>query len=269
MKALLITACVAPVTCFGAWSLVDDFDSYGTGALNGKGGWVAEANWTVISAPPGGTGLVASVLNAAATRNAYKPLALSIANANTATSLFFRMYRSGGVNFSIGLSDVAAPAAFADFEAQLNAQHTASPNTIKVRDGAAIDDLGPNSFVDAAWYNVWMVVNNSADTYQLWIEQGDTVPAFATNHILDPVGGGPGDFDFGFRNGAAANPLQTFFMAMGGDTLTGRIHVDDIYIDNSGQNLASPVVPEPASGFFILAGAAVGAARRRRAAQRA
>jgi hypothetical protein len=269
MKALLIAACFAPVSCFGAWALFDDFDTYATGVLNGSGGWVADADWTIVSAPAGGMGLVASGLNSAASRRAYKPLSLSIANTNTATSLFFRMRRAGGINLSIGLSDESVPPVFTGFETQLNAQHTGSPNTIKVRDGAVVDDLGPNSFVDAAWYNVWMVVNNSTDTYQLWIEQGDTAPAFASNHILDPAGGSPGDFDFGFRNGAASSPLQAFFMVMGSDSLTGRFYVDDIYVDTSGQNLATPVVPEPASSFFILGGAAIAGFRRRRAARAA
>ena len=71
-------------------------------------------------------------------------------------------------------------------------------------DGAAFDDLGPNTFQNETWYNVWMVVNNSANSFQVWIDTGSEAPAFASNHVLDPVGGAPGDFDFGFRNGAAA-----------------------------------------------------------------
>ena len=268
MKALLSLICLAPATSFGAWALFDDFDPYSTGALNSNNGWVADANWTVTASPAGGIGRAAAGLAATGSARAYKPLPLEISNASTAATIFFRVYRSGGVNISLGLSDDTVPALFGGYETQINAQHNDAsfPDTMKVRDGGAFDDLGPASFQIQTWYNVWMVVNNSTDTYQLWIETGDTAPALATNHILDPNGGGAADFDFGFRNGAAANPLSTFVMAMGGTTpaLTGTLFVDDIYVDTAGQNLTSPAIPEPASGLFVIAGAAMALSRRRR-----
>jgi hypothetical protein len=264
MKALLALACLAPATMFGAWAPFDDFEAYSTGALNGNGGWVADANWTITAAPLGGTGRAASGLTSAANARAYKPLPLAIADASTAATIFFRFYRSGGINLSIGLSDDAVPVAFTGFESQINAQHTASPDTMKVRDGGAFDDLGPNTFQNETWYNVWMVVNNAANSFQVWIDTGAQAPAFASNHVLDPVGGAPGDFDFGFRNGAAANPLTTFVAIMGGDTVTGRFYMDDIYVDTSAQNLSSPTIPEPASAIFVIGGTAMLICRRLR-----
>jgi hypothetical protein len=173
----------------------------------------------------------------------------------------------GGVNISAGLSDEVNPALFGGYEAQLNAQHnTVDTSSFKVRDAGVFDDLGAGSFASDSWYNVWMIVNNSANTYELWIDQGIYgTPGFALTHVLDP-NGGAGDFTFGFRNGAAANPLITAIFAMGGSTpaLTGSLIVDDVYVDTAGQNLINPTIPEPSTALLMGSAALVGLGRRRR-----
>ena len=263
MNRLLAFIWLVPVTSFGAWTLVDDFDLYSAGALTGNGGWTADALWTVTGAPNGGDGNVASGLTSAANARAYKALSPSIPDTSTSATLFMRMYRSGLVNMSLGLSDDAVPALFGGYEAQINAQHNTAPtDSLKVRDAGAFDDLGAGTFADQTWYNVWMVINNSANTYQLWVDQGNFgSPTLALTHVLDP-NGGAGDFDFGFRNGAATNALGTLVMGMGGATVSGTLMVDDVYVDTAGANLTSPV-PEPATGAFLILGSAAGLLRRR------
>jgi len=276
MKPLLPILCLLPAPSFAAFVLIDNFDSgYTLGALAGQNGWSnTTGGWSVAAAPAGGVGNVASGASVLTPNNnfASKQLSLAIANTSTSSTLFFRVRRTGGgVNMSVGLSDVLVPAATGDYETQINAQHnTTAVDTFKVRDAGAFDDLGTGTFAIDTWYNVWMIVNNSADTYEMWIDQGNFgAPGTALTHILDPVGGGPGDFTFGFRNGTAANALTSVFLSMGGTNpiLSGSLLVDDLYIDSFGQNLSNPTaVPEPSSAVAVVGGAAclLGLLSRRR-----
>jgi hypothetical protein len=279
MKSLLPILCLLPAPSFAAFVLIDNFDSgYALGALNGQNGWTnaAPGGWTVAAAPAGGVGNVATATTTTANLFASKQLSLAIPNTSTSTTLFFRLRRNGGVNMSVGLTDIAVPAAVGDYETQINAQHNAAPNdSFKVRDGTTtsqFDDLGAGTFAIDTWYNVWMIVNNSADTYELYIDQGNFgSPVLALTHIQDPASTpGGGDFTFLFRNSTAAlqgNPLTSVFLAMGNATVTGSLFVDDLYIDSSGQNLSNPTaVPEPSSAVAVVGGAAclLGLTSRRR-----
>ena len=265
-RALLLL--LLPSPAFAAFSLVENFDTFGVGSLNNQDGgdlqnpWTANAQWSVVSAPAGGSGNAISGQAQASDGAAFRALNTAIDNANTASTLFFRLYRTGGVNMSAGLSDDAVPALFAGYEIQLNAQNNGTPNdSFKARDAGAFDDLGAGTFAVSTWYNVWMVVNNSTNFYELYMNQGDFGTAGTTQiHIPDP--NQPGDFQFGFRNGGV-NPLTTLIFAMGNAPLTGTMVVDDIYIDNSGQNLVNPV-PEPSSALLVGAAATLGLASRRR-----
>lgn len=256
-----------PSPLLAAFVVFDDFNSYTAGSLNSQGGWVSPAGWTVTTSPLGGVGNVISGASSTGSTSAYRPLALGINDASTAATIFFRLYRTGAVNISAGLSDEAAPALFGGYETQVNAQHnTAQTDTFKVRDGGAFDDLGAGTFALDTWYNVWMVINNFANTYEVWLDQGVYgTPGSALTHVADP-NGGAGDFTFGFRNGAAANPLTTVIFAIGGATpvLNGSLVVDDVYVDTDAQNLNNPTIPEPASGLLVGSTIAVGCACRRR-----
>jgi hypothetical protein len=123
--------------------------------------------------------------------------------------------------------------------------------------------LGAGTFAIDTWYNIWMIINNSTNTYELWIDQGIYgTPGSALTHIADPNGA---DFAFGFRNGGT-NPLITLLFAMGATTpaLTGSLVVDDIYIDDSGANLNNPTVPEPGAAILLCFASAAGLISRRR-----
>lgn len=258
---------VMPCPVFAAFSLIENFDTYALGSLTGQGGWTANTQWTVASAPVGGSGNVASGIGATGSGAAYRALNPAIDNANTATTLFFRLYRTGAVNISAGLSDDAVPALFGGYEVQLNAQNNGTPtDSFKIRDANAFEDLGAGTFAQSVWYNVWMVINTSTDTYEVWMNQGDYGTAGTPLlHIQDPVIVPPDTSGFTFRNGASANPLTTLIFAMGGTTpaLTSSLIVDDVYIDTTGQNLSNPV-PEPSSAVLLGAAATLGLISRRR-----
>ncbi len=246
-----------------AFSLVSDFNSLtgGGAALNGQGGWTTGgSNFTVASDPAGGANQVAQVTNAAA-QPAYIGLgANSIAN-NTIGTIFYRTRRNGLVNISAGLSDVASPASpsnFADFEAQLNNQTTA--DFLGRNGGAFTTTIGPagspsGNFLDNTWINVWMVVNNTTDTYQIYLDTGSGQFLAQTAANLST---------FTFRNsGAGAQPNALTTALFAGNTGAGTWFFDDIYVDNTGSNLANPI-PEPAvPAMFGLVGLAMLARRRR------
>lgn len=265
MKKLLPLLFFAPTPLFSAFILVENFDSLATGPLGGQNGWTAGSLWSVAAAPTGGSGQSgAGLFSTSSTQAAYKFLDPVITNSNTAATLFFRLRREGLVNTSSGLSDDPAGTLFGNFEAQINSQ---SGTNFNVRDAGVFDNLGANSFLNTTWYNVWMVVNNTTDTYRLWMDVGNFgSPSTAQTAIADP-NGGAGDFEFTFRNsggGLESNPLNGVLFAIGSDANSnGTFYIDDIYVDTAGQNLTNPV-PEP-SAVALLGGASLlGLLRRRR-----
>jgi len=252
-----------------AFVLIDNFDSLVPGALHNQGGWVANdsgTNWSVAPSPAGGQGNVAVSTGLTVTQRAYKLFPQAIPLDSTAATLFFRVYRSGPVNLSAGVTNNPSGGLFDLYKTQLNAQHNLTPtDSFKVRDASAFDDLGAGSFANETWYNVWQVINWSAKTYEIWIDAGNFgEPVLAQTHILDP-NGGAGDFTFAFRNTLLdSNPLNAAIFTYGNTTpaLTGQFIIDDIYIDIAGANLNNPV-PEP--GTAILGGAGLlGLLMRRR-----
>ncbi len=254
---IVALSCAVPAS--GAFVLVENFDNLNTAALNGQNGWTAGATWTVAANPTGGPGKAARGAAIAVpvpatpppAQGASKALSTPIANNTTGTS-FFRVYRSGNVNISAGLTDNAGGALFGSYETQLNSQQS---DSFKVNDGGTFDDLGAGTFANMSWYNIWMVANNTNDTYRLYTSTGSG----AATAVLDPAPGTAGDFDFNFRNNTGTlqtTPLNSVLLAIGVNTgATGTFFVDDIYVDNTGLNLTNPV-PEPSvAGLAILASA--------------
>lgn len=82
------------------------------------------------------------------------------------------------------------------------------------------------------WYNVWIVANNTANTFDLHMSQG-----------ADGAVGGATSFTVGtgitFRT-SAGDLDNLMFMDTDGNSTTG-IVLDDIYVDKTGANLANPI----------------------------
>lgn len=267
----LAVACVVaagtPRTAEAAFVLFEDFQALTPGNLNGQGGWTANAT-NVNVATVSGT-LVAQVGQPAAVASNYRGLGgSSIANGTTGT-VFFQWQRGAGngPNYNIGLTDLAAPGNVAgDFEIQLNMQATGVLNARSAGAfvGLAFTNGGP-TFVPLTdtMYNFWLVVDNTADTYQVWVQSDGDANTLSQVQLVNPTGGSG---TFGFRNGVAANSIQTFLFGAGATTNNALIAHDNIYVDTAGANLANPI-PEPAGIAAValglgLAGFAV--ARRRR-----
>lgn len=226
--------------------LFDRFDQLTNGPINGRNGWITANPAFAVGPDPTEPANAVLVAPAMSESPLHKPLgALTFSNQASGT-LFFRMRRAdAALNISAGLSDLGTPtAAFADYEAQLNC-NTTGANNLSARDAGAFDAI--DSFTNDAWYSVWMVVDNARDLVSVFM-QGGTL----TNQTL-LTGNSDGETAFTFRNsagdafntnsGPVANDLVSFLVRIGGSH-TGPFYLDDLYLDNSGPNLANPLGPD-------------------------
>jgi hypothetical protein len=179
----------------------------------------------------------------------------------TTGTLFYQIYRTGLVNFSAGASDVASIADhnFGNYESQLNVNALNEPQALRMRHGGGFSATQRNFDINEL-YNVWHVINNTADTTEVYLQQVGVDPA--------PVQLFSGSTTaFGFRNGVANNDMVQFLLMTGTGSATDANHTtvffDNIYVDKSGANLTNPI-PEPGSLALLGLGTAMLACRRRR-----
>lgn len=221
-------------TAQAAFQIVENFTTLNEGAIGSQNGWVVTAGdtttSTVVADPDSPTN---KVLRHAGTNDAYKPLPFAVANASGGT-LFYRLRLGGLTNdVSFGLSDVAAPnmTNFGDFEVQSFATGTAGG--FGSRDAGTIRG-GLFNMTAGVWYNVWLTIDTTADTYRIYVQR-DGDPVYGTQtEIVSPDG------TWNFRNAPAANPLVTFLIMS--NSSSSNIFLDDIYIDTvATPNLTNPL----------------------------
>ena len=216
------------------FTLMEDFEGAGMTigqSFGGVNGWVTPVPGTaMVAANPSGTGKVGLWRRPAGAAQAqiYKSLSamgLQVLQGNTGT-VFFQLYMPGAtVNHSFGLTDMATPVAFADFEAQFAAVGT---NMLVNKAGTNTDTTYDLRF--GQWMNVWVVANNSGDLVKVFAES----PDLQTGRIEITLPGSP----FGFRNGAATNALVNFLMVE--NIADVPVWIDNIYVDPTTENAANP-----------------------------
>jgi hypothetical protein len=235
--ALLGSLAIATFPLQAAFQLVEDFQEIPAGTLNGQRGWTATLAQVKVD-PANSSNQVASFAGAGA-GGANRPL--TIPEGTTAT-LFFRVYSEADttlVDWFAGMSDVTVTnlGVFPDFEAQIGYSGSQILDTLRVRDGSTAANEAAGEFLPRTWYKIWAVIDNAADTYEVYIKGGGApdqtqVAATAT-----------GNTAFVFRNsgaGAVANDLIRFFVKSGTDALPGPALLDDIYLA-AGKDLSDPV----------------------------
>ncbi|MGJ8696776.1 MAG: lamin tail domain-containing protein [Verrucomicrobiaceae bacterium] len=204
------------------FELVENFDGLNAGALDGQGGWSASAATVTVANDPAN---VENQVMSQAGDNVRAFKGISIPQGETAT-VFYRIRREGIIDASIGTSDVVTPGtAYSDFETQLNNQKNDIWN---VRDAGGFTAV--DTFADNTWYEVWMVIDNASDTYEVHMKGGALTERTQLDAGAQTV--------FGFRNGSATNAIENFFARTGNGT-TGAMLIDDIYLA-TGENLANP-----------------------------
>ncbi len=171
---------------------------------------------------------------------------LVIPDGTTAT-LFFRLADTSWARERIvfGLSDQALPYTplLASDELQVGRwmASTASNTNLVNHEGTGTDyNLEP--FAWDTWYKIWIVVDNTADTWKVYMQGG----SLATPTLLDQQSNGATTFDF--RNGVAANDLIRFVVRTEAHSVSNPndagLWLDDIYLA-MGENLSDATLPPP------------------------
>lgn len=214
---LLTLACMASA---GQAVLVDNFESYELGAVDGSSPWSAGSANVIIEAEDGNQYLAFAGMEA---DNAYLPLADNAIAEGESSVFFYRLRpQSATIDMSVGLSPAAAISTWGDFAAYVTLVGDGSFIRVLGRNGGSqvevVGGLSPGE-----WINIWLEVDTSSDTYNIY---------YGTD--LDPndmdeaqqVG-----FGFAFRN-TAANGLGTFG-SYGWNTDVSTLQLDDIYKDGA------------------------------------
>ncbi|MGC9452473.1 MAG: PEP-CTERM sorting domain-containing protein [Oceanipulchritudo sp.] len=178
---------------------------------------------------------------------AWRTTGTSIATSSTAATLFFQIrFENDTVNdrafAGLSAASEAQLAASTDFDqAAAYAGGITSGGGFGARDGGTTLSTG-NPAADT-WYNIWLVVNNSTETYDVYINSG-AVAATAGDLIWD---------DNEFRTGADGipGPLDKLIVLATGSS-TGVTYLDNFILDDSAANLNYQLVPEPSAWALIL-----------------
>jgi hypothetical protein len=261
------------------WTLIDNFDRYQVGLLNGQGGWkdldatevsVVDVDGNLMVAPNNGDALAVLRLG---------PLSL---NEGQQATLFFRLYEAG---------DEAEPAKGMVALTDRNVRFGSDV-------GNAGNDIGPGAIASDEWgfglqlggangngqpveffepilafmtvYNVWVDIKNgpfpedqssTGDTYSIYVAKDGT--AQRTTVLTDYISArGQGAADVGF----ATKDLDKLIIGgLNGTSSTTNLFFDDIYLSKSGFNstvprvfgFTTPVVAQAPTISIKLAGAEI------------
>ncbi|MBB5353573.1 hypothetical protein HNR46_003834 [Haloferula luteola] len=223
-----LVACALTGGARAAFTEIDSFESRTLGDINGQGSWVAATTTANVVAEPGRA--YNQVLHHTGAGDAGVPWPVTIPDTGSGT-YFFRV-RAVALNndISIGATNVAPTTTtitnFANFQVQPNAVGSA----FRGRDAATLSVVVPNMVV-GAWYDVWTVIDNTTDSYRMFL-QSDDDPAYATQTEYFPPDG-----TWNFRTASTTAILATQLTSNSGST---SVYIDDFYVDVTGSNLANP-----------------------------
>jgi autotransporter-associated beta strand protein len=218
--------------------VIDDFESYNVGDVRDVANppWTAHLNSSLVDIEniSGNKALSFGWISDFRGTSRSLPADAVLDNSETATVFFRVNSRTDVPNHNIGLADIADTNAanFADFESQLRIKAgTAGTFAIDARNGGAFTSTLASGLALNSWYNVWMVVNQSSDTYDLYMNTGtgDATPAQKLN--VTPLS---------FRNGTG-DSLTKFLALSGSAPVDNGVLIDDItYL--SGVDLTNPLL---------------------------
>lgn len=246
--------------------IIADFESGTIGQNVSTIGWTQATSgnltFTIQEDPADATNKVlraANNITAGQDAVAHIDLPTAIAGSSTAATLFFRMRFDGNAAVERSFAGLAPDGIFTtglEFDNLATYAGGSNPNMLARNGGANASIVSPA--VNDTWYNVWFVLNNDANTYNIYVNTG-TDGATAG----DLVGN-----NFGFR--FATGALGTLAIVVAGNQENNAaVYFDDFIYDTSGENLNFALIPEPsfyAMGAAFLAFGAVLLRRRRKTA---
>ena len=237
------------------YRLFDDFEDEVEGALSGQDGWYCSRGDNLILEDP--EGIINQVLYVPSESSFVRKSLLTentgVPN-GTIRMLFMRIRISQKQTFSVGLSGLTSPDQFSDFGPEIGMANSAHNLDLRVWDGdggnyETLSQLSPDQ-----WYNMWILVNATDDTYEIWLN--DILGASAAQD--DKLKAQDEDETFDFRSGQNSNLFTFFIKTAGGGSGTnfGPVYFDDIYLELSNTvNLTNPTtLDEPIPGDADLNG---------------
>jgi len=226
------------VNAQAAFKAVETFDSLNLTDVNGQNGWDSDPGIAkVVLDPSGGGNQVLEVL----TESGELFKAASVPQGST-RMLFLRLRFEEHGRYSFGLSFASNPMEYIDFQPELGmAAATASDpgNDLRVANGSSTEIYDVlTALVPGTWYNVWVLVDNDLENYQVWLNSAPGGDAQAGDQLSNDAA----ETLFGFRT-APGTDLENFFIKTGGgdSPADGRFYLDDIYLETTDDvNLSNP-----------------------------
>ncbi|MDQ8189599.1 hypothetical protein [Roseibacillus persicicus] len=162
--------------------------------------------------------------------------------ADAEATLYFELRLGGINNTTIGLTDVASPYVWSNYEAHLQLKEATYVNH------AGVELVAGDAFPAEHWVRVWLQVNNANDTFKVHVQNFAT-PTEPSPPRVQLVSGEISEFNF--RNGTL-DPLQSFGIRTSSALQSGeRIHLDNLYLHPTEPSHRNPTHLEP-PGFLLL-----------------
>jgi len=214
-----VSAALEPLTLFSGMS---------TGAeLHGTGGWSvlpAGTNLLVVPDPASAQGKVLEITSSGSYRTARRSASVAV---NATATVYFRLRLPAAANadVSFGLTELVSPAT--ETPATTLRVNNA---TLQAHDGTFKDLV---TIQPEVWYECWMVVDNPADRYELFLRgPGDEAPV----QLAD----GNGNTRFAFRSGTGSQELRTFQIRANNAHAGKTLHLGDIWLDATNRTVDAP-----------------------------
>lgn len=220
-----------PPAAVAGWQLVDDFDNKALGEIHTQGNWTTTNSFVDVIDNPYGDGKVLAVSYGSASH------LITIPEGDTGT-VFFRARPFGNDNFSFvtSRSDVMTNTGTSAGQLAFRAH-----GRLDIIDNETGNHIKPLDVYDPhTWYDVWLVINNSAKTVKYYVRGG----AFASQTLLDDESG---QTEFNHRSTADGDIRSFGFQGFGREPML----VDQIWINAIEEDLtdpmSTPVDTEPAT----------------------
>jgi hypothetical protein len=224
--ARMPTASVAVEQAEGSgWTTVEDFE-------NGFGwGIQKDVNYTeAIIADPSDTAgsMVFSINTGFRTPGVYRATTAlpAILEGSTATIYQRFSYDNPEVDVVFGISTQPLVDNYNDYESGFRIHYALTQP--EARNGGSYVTIGDDFLQLSTWYEVWTVINNANDSYDVYIRGGSNYPEQTL--LMSGID---------FRNGTT-NSISSYSMSYNTDYCEGNFYMDDIHIDSGGVNLSRP-----------------------------
>ncbi|WP_146397428.1 glycosyl hydrolase [Pseudobythopirellula maris] len=219
------------------WFTIEDFDSYAPGNVRDVASppWTAHENTSLADIESVGGDNALSYGWSQEFRGASRGLGDggAVEEDDTATVFFRFRSKTDDPDHSLGLGDQATTGGvqFGDYETQIRLLDDPSATgtfLIDARNGGAFTAPLATGLATDEWHNVWMVIDQATDQYDVYLSTGE---ADAVKLNATPLA---------FRNGADS-ALDSFLALAGGSPIDNGALVDDI-VYLHGENLTNPLL---------------------------